>query len=128
MNNPVTTLGRLENALVPSLTPCSGRVLNVTVRFTPMLAVILLLLAACRSAPPQHPKPAVEQKNPSNRGTIHVADFLASPKNCGIIHGVRPAYPKEATRAHIEGVVKLIIIITKTGEVGELHLVSGDPA
>ena len=44
-----------------------------------------------------------------------------------MIHGVRPAYPKEARRAHIEGVVKLNIVVTKTGEVTEFHVISGNP-
>ncbi len=44
-----------------------------------------------------------------------------------MIHGVRLVYPKAAKRAHIPGVVKLNIVITKTGEVGDLHVISGDP-
>jgi TonB family protein len=36
-------------------------------------------------------------------------------------------YPKEAKTAHIEGVVKVQFIITKTGEVAELQVLSGDP-
>jgi TonB family protein len=54
-------------------------------------------------------------------------ETLGSPENCGMIHGVRPVYPKKARAMHIEGVVKLNIVVTKTGEVAELHAVSGNP-
>jgi TonB family protein len=42
-----------------------------------------------------------------------------------MIHGARLLYPKEAKTAHIEDVVKVQFIITKTGEVAELQV--GDP-
>src|SRR5206468_6225801 len=61
------------------------------------------------------------------RGAIHIGDFFGSPENCGMINGVRPVYPKEAKRARIQGVVKFRILITKTGDVGEVNLVSGEP-
>jgi protein TonB len=70
----------------------------------------------------------VEQKKAANPGTIHIGDFLATQDNCGMVHYVAPVYPTEAKRAHIEGVVKFDVVILKTGEVGELNLVSGDPA
>ena len=44
-----------------------------------------------------------------------------------MIHGARPVYPKEAKTAHIEGVVKVQFIITKTGGVSSLRVLSGDP-
>ena len=43
-----------------------------------------------------------------------------------MVHGARPVYPKEAKRAHIQGVVKVEYVITKTGEVKDLHVVSGN--
>ena len=45
-----------------------------------------------------------------------------------MVHDVRPVYPRAAKRARIHGDVKLNIEITKTGEVGDIHLVSGNPA
>jgi len=44
-----------------------------------------------------------------------------------MIHSVRPAYPKAPKQMHIEGVVKLQILIGKTGLVREIELVSADP-
>lgn len=44
-----------------------------------------------------------------------------------MIHGPRPRYTKEARLAHIEGVVQFGVSITKTGEVADLHVISGNP-
>jgi TonB family protein len=99
----------------------------MTAWFSISSVLLLTLLAACRSVLPSHQVSAVDQKKASNQGTIHAGDFLASPENCGMVRGMRPVYPQEAKRAHIEGVVKLDLVITKTGEVGELHVISGNP-
>ena len=101
---------------------------TMTVRFrlyAGLTTAALLLLPACRSVPPaQAPK---DQKQASSQGRIHAGDFLASPKNCGMIYYVRPVYPKEAKKAHIQGVVKCRVLITKAGGVGEVNFISGDP-
>ena len=68
------------------------------------------------------------QKKSPIQSQILIGDFLATPENCGMVHSVRPVYPKEAKRAHVEGIVKFAVLITKTGEVGELNLLSGNPA
>ena len=88
----------------------------------------MLLLAACRSAPSSHPTTAANSKTAPAIGQIQAGDFLASRDNCGLIHDGRPVYPEDAKRAGIQGDVKLNIVIAKTGEIGELHLVSGNPA
>ena len=54
-------------------------------------------------------------------GTIYVGDFPASPENCGMIHYVRPVYPKEAKRRHIQGEVRFRLAIARTGKTNELH-------
>jgi protein TonB len=79
--------------------------------------LLTLLLTGCGSAPPSHPA----------KGWIKIVDSLASPENCGLIHYVRPIYPKEAKRARIQGEVKLALVVTRTVEVSELHPVSGNP-
>jgi TonB family protein len=89
--------------------------------------LVALLLAGCGFAPQTQPRAAVDQKKSPVQGQIQIGDFLATPDNCGMIHYARPVYPKEAKREHIEGVVKFSVVITKTGDVGELHMVSGDP-
>jgi TonB family protein len=94
----------------------------------PACIALLLLLAACHSGPPAHPTTAADHKQASSPGTIHVGDFLATPENCGIVHYVAPIYPKEAQRAHIEGVVEFSALITKTGEVDDLGVISGNRA
>ena len=40
---------------------------------------------------------------------------------------VAPKYPKEARKAHLEGVVRLFAVIGKTGELRNLTLLAGDP-
>jgi len=44
-----------------------------------------------------------------------------------LIHRVEPVYPKIALGAHVQGVVLLKAIISKTGDVTELEVVSGHP-
>lgn len=84
-----------------------------------------LLLVACRyDSPPL----AKEQKKSSGRPVIRAGDSFATSENCGLIHYVRPVYPQKAKRQRIQGIVRLTIRITKTGEVSEVNLVSGDPA
>jgi len=88
---------------------------------------MLLLLTACGSGPPRQQKSALDQKKASHQGTIHAVEMLPSKENCGMIHYVPPVYPKEAKRARIHGVVIVDYVIAKTGEVRDLHVVSGDP-
>jgi TonB family protein len=85
------------------------------------------MLAACSPAPRQQ-NSATDQKKPSSTSTIHVGELFASQENCGMVRGARPVYPKKAKMARIQGVVKAAYVITKTGEVRDLHVVSGDPA
>jgi len=89
--------------------------------------LVVLLLAGCGFAPQTQTRAAVDQKKSPVQGQIQIGDFLATPENCGMVHYVRPVYPQEAKRAHIEGAVKFAALITKTGEVDELHPLSGDP-
>ena len=44
-----------------------------------------------------------------------------------MIRQPRPVYPKEAKSAHIEGVVRLWVLIKRDGDVSEVHLISGNP-
>jgi protein TonB len=44
-----------------------------------------------------------------------------------LLHRVAPVYPKIALSAHVQGVVLLKAIISKTGDVTELEVVSGHP-
>jgi TonB family protein len=97
---------------------------NVKVR--PAVYSAILMLAACSPTPRQQDS-AADQKKPSSPSTIHAGDFLASWDNCGLVHYVRQAYPKQSKMARIQGAVKIAYVITKTGEVRDLHVVSGDP-
>ncbi len=44
-----------------------------------------------------------------------------------LIHKVRPVYPEEARRAHIQGTVLLQAEISKDGRIANLRLISGPP-
>jgi TonB family protein len=91
------------------------------------LATLMLVLAACHSVPVPHRDFVLDSKKPANQGKIQVGDFLATPANCGIIHYVRPSYPAEAKKTKTQGIVKLRFVIMKTGEVGDIQAISGDP-
>ena len=83
---------------------------------------MILLLGACGSVPPPHPTNVTEQKSEVSGGRIEVGERLGAPR---MIRYSRPGYPKEAKKAHIEGEVALDIVIAKTGEVREIHVISG---
>src|SRR5450432_4225537 len=84
------------------------------------------MLAACGPSPRQQGS-ATDRTKPSSPSKIVVGDTLASRDNCGLVHYVRQVYPKPAKMARIHGVVKVAFIVTKTGEVRDLHVLSGDP-
>lgn len=44
------------------------------------------------------------------------------------VHSVKPKYPKEAKKNHIEGTVRLEALIGTDGAVKKLEVISGDPA
>jgi protein TonB len=84
----------------------------------------MLLLAACGSVAPPHPSSATEQKPEVGKSRIQVVERIVTQR---MIRYSPPVYPKEARKAHVQGEVALDIVIAKTGEVGEIHLVSGHP-
>jgi len=43
------------------------------------------------------------------------------------VHQVRPVYPAEAKRKRIEGTVTPRVLITRTGEIGDVGVLKGDP-
>jgi len=44
-----------------------------------------------------------------------------------MIRFVRPVYPKEAKRQHIQGIVKLRAVVGVRGELRNLEVLEGDP-
>ncbi len=83
----------------------------------------LLLLVTCECNRPQpSPKAASKSTLPSS-GKIHVVETLGGAK---IVKYVRPVYPKEARKARRQGLIRLRALITKTGKVTELEVLSGD--
>ena len=85
---------------------------------------VLMLLSGCRSAPPLKPV-AVEEKKTATQGRIMIGDHLGTGN---MIRQPRPRYPRAAKEARIQGVVHLSVVVAKTGEVKEIHVLSGHPA
>jgi TonB family protein len=44
-----------------------------------------------------------------------------------MIRYVRPMYPKEAKRRHIQGIVKLRAVVSVRGELRNIEVLEGDP-
>jgi TonB family protein len=89
------------------------------------LGIVLLVLASCNSNQPRTPRSADADKATSH-GRI-MAGHLLTPKNCGeMLKYVRPAYPKEARKSRAHGVVRFRVLVTKSGELRELEVISGD--
>jgi protein TonB len=47
--------------------------------------------------------------------------------NAQLIHKPSPIYPKEAAEKHVQGTVRLEILVSRDGAVKEVNLLSGDP-
>jgi protein TonB len=75
------------------------------------------MLAGCASPPPK-------RTADSERPRARIVETLDCNK---LVHYVRPVYPKEAKNQRIQGTVALRALITKTGEVSDIEVLSGDP-
>jgi TonB family protein len=76
------------------------------------------MLAGCASPPPG--KIATDSEPPK----IRIGETLSCNQ---VVHQVRPVYPAEAKRRHIEGTVTLRVVITRTGEIRDVEVLKGDP-
>ena len=85
-------------------------------------SAVMLLLVACGSSRPPEPNITADTK-PASHNKIMVGSALGRK----MIKYVRPVYPKEARKAHVQGAVRLRVFIMKTGEIGEIQVLSGDP-
>jgi TonB family protein len=55
---------------------------------------------------------------------VRIGGSVQAPK---LLNRVAPVYPQEARAKHIEGTVKLHVILAKDGTVRQVGLLSGDP-
>jgi TonB family protein len=92
--------------------------------FVPLLAsatqvfVRLFLSIHLSQSPTQNTGPAPE---------VTRAHLEQDALCCFTSNSVTPVYPREARIGHIEGVVKLILVIAPDGSIADLQAVSGDP-
>jgi TonB family protein len=80
--------------------------------------VRLLLSIHLSQSPAQNTGPAPEVTR------IHLEQNALC---CFTSHSVTPVYPRQARVGHIEGVVKVILVIAADGSIADLQAVSGDP-
>ncbi len=88
--------------------------------FAPLAQVLLRVLLSIFHAQsrPQSITPVSEVTR------VHLKENAVS---CFTISSVQPIYPREARLAHIEGVVKLALLIADDGSIADLQAISGDP-
>ena len=77
------------------------------------------------AAPPPPPPPPVADGTAKPIGPVRISTGSAAGM---IISQVDPVYPDEARAAHVQGTVVLRAVISKTGTVEKLNVVSGPPA
>ncbi len=70
---------------------------------------------------PQPPPPTAEQGQPTQR--IHVGQGVTQGV---LIKRVQPEYPSKARKRGVQGAVVLRVVITKTGDVEDVEVISGD--
>src|SRR5579864_5312582 len=75
--------------------------------------LILLAHASAQSAKPNSELPRIQ--------------FTQDQLCCLVTNFVKPIYPRDARLEHIEGMVKLILVIGVDGSIADLQAVSGDP-
>jgi periplasmic protein TonB len=92
-------------------------------------ALATLATLATRSTASQEPQRPVAQPQdkpvPSVSRRIRVGGQAMQAR---VLHKVNPKYPKDAKKNHIEGTVRLRIVIDRDGRVIETNVDSGDPA
>jgi len=96
--------------------PMSGILGNSLDRLLPTLVIT-------PAAPPSDPvKPPVPA--PTHAAPVHVGGAVQEGK---LIFGPRPAYPRIAVMARIQGTVHIQAIIERDGTIGHLQVLSGSP-
>lgn len=53
---------------------------------------------------------------------------MGSVPDCSrLVHYVRPVYPKEAKLKHIQGTVRLRVVVGTSSDIGKIEVLKGDP-
>ncbi len=95
----------------------------VTIPGTPFSGSgVLSGLTALDTAPPVHPKPVPVP--PRDTRPLLVSSGVQAAK---LIYGPKPVYPPLARAARVEGVVRLLAVISSEGTIQNLQLISGPP-
>ena len=75
-------------------------------------------------ARPAPPKSALQPPAPAARAPVRVGGNVQAAK---LVHQVRPVYPPLARQARISGVVRLEAVISRSGLIESLQVMSGHP-
>jgi protein TonB len=73
---------------------------------------------------PEPPKPAPQPPVPATRAPLRVGGKVQAAK---IVHQVTPVYPPLARQARISGIVRLEAVISRSGLIESLQVMSGHP-
>lgn len=132
------------SSAVCSCLDCSGRLSAMQLLRRFVCLIFLLLLPGIVSAQESRPTPTQPTDAGSAKGTQPDGQDgtagKSSPKpplrvrvsqgvsQAMILRKVQPVYPEEARQGHVEGMVVMKAIISESGNVIELTLVSGHPS
>jgi periplasmic protein TonB len=86
-----------------------------------MLGNRLDLAQESNTESPQQPPSVQQQKQPLQR--VRISQGVAERN---ILKKVQPKYPSEARKQHVQGSVLIQVLISKTGEVTNPKVISGD--
>ncbi len=76
------------------------------------------------AARPEPPKPAPQPPAPAAHAPVRVGGNVQAAK---LVHQVRPVYPPLARQARISGTVRLEAVISRSGLIESLQVMSGHP-
>jgi protein TonB len=94
-----------------------------------LIAILILNYHhASPQAPPEPTQPSSGRNEvPPPESSEHKLIFSPEASRGQLVHQEKPVYPPLARQARIQGTVVLKALISKTGDIEGLHLVSGHP-
>jgi TonB family protein len=88
------------------------------------LASVLLPVAPAASSAQEAEKPAAETQQKAARVAPHRIRVAGNVMAAKLVQKVDPEYPKEARKKHLQGDVRLRILVDEQGNVAKTHALS----